>query len=239
MATPHIEAELGEIAKVVLMPGDPLRAKFIAETFLDNPVQFNTIRNMFGYTGTYQGKKISVMGSGMGIPSISLYAYELYKFYGVETIIRIGSAGCYTEELDIYDTILVTGAYSESSFALYQSGNTDKIQKPNVEVTNDLKISAEKLGIEVHEGLVFSSDQFYFEEEMGNKNTQTAIDNHLLAAEMESFGLFAVANTLGKRAACLLTVSDNLVNHKATTSEERRSRLVNMIKISLEAAKEY
>lgn len=239
MATPHIEAELGEIAKVVLMPGDPLRAKFIAETFLDNPVQFNTIRNMFGYTGTYQGKKISVMGSGMGIPSISLYAYELYKFYGVETIIRIGSAGCYTEELDIYDTILVTGAYSESSFALYQSGNTDKIQKPNAEVTNDLKIAASKLGIDVHEGLVFSSDQFYFEEEMGNRNTQTAIDNHLLAAEMESFGLFSVANTLGKRAACLLTVSDSLVSHKATTSEERRSRLVNMIKISLEAAKEY
>ena len=239
MATPHIEAELGEIAKIVLMPGDPLRAKFIAETFLDNPVQFNTIRNMFGYTGTYQGKKISVMGSGMGIPSISLYAYELYKFYGVETIIRIGSAGCYTEELDIYDTILVTGAYSESSFALYQSGNTDKIQKPNPDVTNDLKVAAGKLGIEVHEGLVFSSDQFYFEEEMGNKNNQTAIDNHLLAAEMESFGLFSVAKTLGKKAACLLTVSDSLVNHKATTSEERRSRLVNMIKISLEAAKEY
>ena len=117
MATPHNQAQMGEIAKTVLMPGDPLRAQFIAETFLENPVQFNSVRNMFGYTGTYKGKKVSVMGSGMGIPSISLYAYELYKFYGVENIIRIGSCGAYTEDMQVFDTILATGAYSESTYA--------------------------------------------------------------------------------------------------------------------------
>ena len=239
MATPHNQAEMGEIAKTVLMPGDPLRAQFIAETFLENPVQFNTVRNMFGYTGTYKGKKISVMGSGMGIPSIGIYSYELYKFYGVENIIRIGSAGAFTEELDIYDTVLVSGAYSESSFALYQSGDTDKIQYPDEQLKNDLKKASDKLGIEVHEGLVFSADQFYYEDNMLPTAMKAAQDYHLLAAEMESFGLFHVAKVLGKKAACMLTISDNLVSHKETTSEERRSRLVNMIKIALEAAKDY
>ena len=123
MATPHIQAEMGEIAKTVLMPGDPLRAKFIAETFLENPVQFNMVRNMFGYTGTYKGKKISVMGSGMGIPSIGIYAHELYAFYGVEEIIRVGSTGAFTEDINIYDTILVTSAYSDSSFAKCKCGD--------------------------------------------------------------------------------------------------------------------
>ena len=123
MATPHNQAEMGEIAKTVLMPGDPLRAKFIADTFLENPVQFNTVRNMFGYTGTYNGKKISVMASGMGIPSIAIYAYELYKFYGVENIIRIGTTGAYHEDIELFDVILATGAYSESTFAKYFCGN--------------------------------------------------------------------------------------------------------------------
>ena len=239
MATPHNQAEMGEIAKTVLMPGDPLRAKFIAETFLENPVQFNTIRNMFGYTGTFNGKKVSVMGSGMGIPSISLYAYELFKFYGVETIIRVGSAGAYSDELDVYDTILVTGAYSESSYAKYFCGDDNKIQLPDEEVTKDLREAAKKLGIEFHEGLVMSSDQFYnATDELGQQAFETARKNNLLVAEMESFGLFATAKALGKKAACMLTVSDIIASHKETTSEERRTRLVNMIKIALEAAKD-
>ncbi len=235
MSTPHNQANIGEIAKTVLMPGDPLRAEFIANTFLENPVQFNTVRNMFGYTGTYNGKKVSIMGSGMGIPSIGIYSYELFKFYGVEKIIRIGSAGAFTEELDIYDTILVTGAYSESSYAYYQSGDTDKIQRPDPELCRELKESADKLGIEVHEGLVMSSDQFYYEDNMLPVALKAAEDNHLLAAEMESFALFHNAKVFGKSAACMLTVSDNLATHKETTSEERRSHLVNMIKIALEA----
>ena len=239
MATPHNQAEIGEIAKTVLMPGDPLRAKFIADTFLENPVQFNTVRNMFGYTGTYHNKKLSVMASGMGIPSIAIYAYELYVSYGVENIIRIGTAGSYFEDIDLFDVILATGAYSESSFAKYFCGNEDKIQRPSLKLNNDLRNAANKLGAKVHEGLIFSSDQFYHIGEWNDYALKTALDNRMLAAEMESFGLFAIAQALGKNAACLLTVSDNIITHKETTSEERRSHLLDMIKIALEAVQDY
>ena len=239
MATPHNQAEIGEIAKTVLMPGDPLRAKFIADTFLENPVQFNTVRNMFGYTGTYHNKKLSVMASGMGIPSIAIYAYELYVSYGVENIIRIGTAGSYFEDIDLFDVILATGAYSESSFAKYFCGNEEKIQRPSLKLNNDLRNAANKLGAKVHEGLIFSSDQFYHIGEWNDYALKTALDNRMLAAEMESFGLFAIAQALGKNAACLLTVSDNIITHKETTSEERRSHLLDMIKIALEAVQEY
>lgn len=239
MATPHNQAEMGEIAKTVLMPGDPLRAKFIADNFLENAVQFNTVRNMFGYTGTYKGKKLSVMASGMGIPSIAIYAYELYKFYGVENIIRIGTAGAYFEDIELFDVVLATGAYSESTYAKYFCGNEDKIQKPSPKLLADLKQASESMGVKVHEGLIFSSDQFYHIGEWDDYALKTAIDNHLLCAEMESFGLFAIANALGKDAACLLTISDNIITHKETTSEERRSHLLEMIKIALEAVKDY
>lgn len=235
MGTPHNSANMGDIAKTVIMPGDPLRAKFIAETFLENPVQFNTVRNMFGYTGTYKGRKVSVMGSGMGIPSISLYAYELYSFYGVENIVRVGSCGAYTEELDVYDTILVTGSHSESSFAKEFCDNEDKIQKPSDELNTKLKEAADKLGIQVHEGLISSSDVFYSSEQTLKRTMETVKKYNLLAAEMESFGLFAVAKFLGKKGACMLTVSDHLVTHKETTAEERQTRFLNMIKIALEA----
>lgn len=236
MSTPHNQASMGEIAKTVLMPGDPLRAKFIAETFLENPVQFNNVRGMLGYTGTYNGKKVSVMGSGMGIPSIGIYSYELFKFYGVETIIRIGSAGAYTPDLNIYDVLLVKGAYSESTFAKYQSGDENDMQYPSEDIVNNLRNAANKLGIEVHEGNVFSSDTFYFEDNMLPVNMEHAAAHQALAAEMESFGLFHVAKTLGKKAGCLLTISDNLVTHQETTHEERQKKLVEMMKIALEAA---
>ena len=238
MATPHNQAEMGEIAKTVLMPGDPLRAKFIADTFLENPVQFNTVRNMFGYTGTYNNKKLSVMASGMGIPSIAIYAYELYKFYGVENIIRIGTAGAYHEDIELFDVILATGAYLESTFAKYFCGNEDKIQKPSPVLLDNIRKAANKLGAKVREGLVFSADQFYHVGEWDEYALKTALDNNLLVAEMESFGLFSIANALGKNAACMLTVSDNIITHKETTSEERRSHLIDMIKIALEAVNE-
>ena len=131
MSTPHNAAASGDIAKTVLMPGDPLRAKFIAETYLENPVQFNTVRNMFGYTGTYKGKKISVMGSGMGMASIGIYSYELYKFYEVENIIRIGSAGAYTDTLKLFDLVLADSAWSESTFAKAQADVDGDIQTPS------------------------------------------------------------------------------------------------------------
>ena len=239
MSTPHNEANMGDIAKIVLMPGDPLRAKFIADNLLENPVQFNTVRNMFGYTGTYKGKKVSVMGSGMGIPSISIYAYELFHFYGVETIIRIGSAGAYTDEiLNVYDSLLVTGSYSESSFARFQSGDEEKLQLPDEELCNKLRACAKKLNIELKEGRCFSSDTFYFEDNMLPENAATAQKYNLLVAEMESFGLFHTAKVCGKKAACILTVSDIISTHVETTSEERRTSFTNMMKIALEVAAE-
>lgn len=235
MATPHISASVGEIAKTVLMPGDPLRAKFIAETFLEDVKQFNDVRNMLGFTGTYKGKRISVMGSGMGIPSISLYAHELYSFYGVETIVRLGSAGTFKPDIDVYETILVDRAYSESTYAECKCGDTDHMQYPSKEINDRLKEAAEKLGIHYIEGGIWSSDVFYYEENVMGKVLETAIEKDLLAAEMESFGLFATAKALGKKAACVLTVSDNIVTHVETTSEERRTSLLDMVKIALEA----
>ena len=235
MATPHIQAEMGEVAKTVLMPGDPLRAQFIAETFLQDVTQFNSVRNMFGYTGTYKGKKVSVMGSGMGIPSIGIYSHELFSFYGVEKIVRIGSAGAMTHDLKIYDTILVSSAYSDSTYAYAKYGEESHILEPDPELNEQLKEAAAELGIEVHEGRVWSSDVFYYADNVMPRVMKTAAENNIVAAEMESFGLFATAKQLGKKAACLLTVSDNILSHEETTSEERRSRLIDMMKIALEA----
>ena len=235
MATPHNAASAGQIAKTVLMPGDALRAKFIAETFLGNPVEFNSVRNMLGYTGTYKGKRVSVMGSGMGMPSISLYAHELYAFYGVENIVRIGSTGTYKEDIDVFETIIATGSFSESSYAKCMCGDENSFQYPDAGLNEKLKKAAEKLGISCREGLIWSSDVFYYDEKMLPGALQTAIDNDLIAAEMESLGLFATAKNLGKKAACILTVSDNIITHVETTAEERQSKLVDMIKIALEA----
>ena len=145
MSTPHNAAASGDIAKTVLMPGDPLRAKFIAETYLENPVQFNTVRNMFGYTGTYKGKKISVMGSGMGMASIGIYSYELYKFYEVENIIRIGSAGAYTDTLKLFDLVLADSAWSESTFAKAQADVDGDIQTPSAELNAEIEAAAARV----------------------------------------------------------------------------------------------
>ena len=235
MSTAHNSANMGDIAKVVLMPGDPLRAKVIAENFLSDVVQFNSVRNIFGYTGTYKGKKVSVMASGMGIPSIGIYSYELFKFYGVEKIIRIGSTGAFYKEIPLYDTILVTESYSDSNYAMVQSCDPEKIQKPSEDLNNLLREAAKKLNIDVREGMVYSSDVFYGEDN-ALIYTVAAKKAGAIAAEMESFGLFHNAKILGKEAACLLTVSDNIETKEETTHEERRMAFVNMMKIALEAA---
>ncbi|WP_407656617.1 purine-nucleoside phosphorylase [Marinitoga hydrogenitolerans] len=235
MPTPHIEVDKkGIIAETVIMPGDPLRAKFIAENFLENPVLFNKVRNMFGYTGTYKGKKISVMGSGMGMPSIGIYSYELFKFYDVQNIIRVGSCGAYTDEIDLYDVILVEEAYSESTFAKVMAGIEDKILKPSFELNEKLENAAKDLNIPIHKGRIHSSDVFYRQNFDDYKKIR---DEHgCIAVEMESFALFANAKVTGKNAACLLTVSDSLVTMKATSSEERMKSFTNMMKIALEMA---
>lgn len=234
--TPHIGVkEQGIIADTVLMPGDPLRAKFIAETYLENVVQFNTVRNMFGYTGTYKGKKISVMGSGMGMPSIGIYSYELFAFYNVERIIRVGSCGAYTENLKLYDTILVKDAYSESTFAQAMGLSDSHILSANEALNEELKQNAKTLNIPLVEGTIHSSDVFYHLESEGYKQIRDQYG--CMAVEMESFALFANAQALNKQATCLLTVSDSLVTHEATTAEERQLAFTNMIELALSLAK--
>lgn len=233
--TPHIEVkEEGVIAKTVLMPGDPLRAKFIAEKFLDDVVQFNTVRNMFGFTGTYKGRKISVMGSGMGMPSIGIYSYELFNEYGVENIIRIGSCGAYTDKLDLYDVLLVSEAWSESSYAKVQSGYDKASIEADADLNERIEAAAKALNIPVKKGCIHSSDVFYRE---NYKEFEGIRDNHgCMAVEMESFALFANAKVLGKKAACLLTVSDSLVTGELTTSEERQNAFTKMMEVALEMA---
>jgi purine-nucleoside phosphorylase len=233
--TPHIETkEKGIIAKTVLMPGDPLRAKFIADTFLEDVVQFNGVRNVLGYTGTYNGRKISVMASGMGMPSIGIYSYELYKFYDVESIIRIGSCGGYTEDMKLYDVILAKDVWSESSFAKVQSGFESDVIEGSKELNEQLIDVAKTLNIPMHIERIHSSDVFYRENFHEFKGIH---ENHgCVAVEMEAFALFHNANVLGKKAACLLTVSDNLVTHELTTSDERQLAFTNMMKIALELA---
>lgn len=234
-ATPHIEVtENGKIAKTVLMPGDPLRAKYIAEKYLENVEQFNQVRGMYGYTGTYKGRKISVMGSGMGMPSIGIYSYELFKFYGVENIVRIGSAGAYDPNLKLFDVVVVKDAYSESSFAMTQSGETRDVLPSNQELSEKLLAIAKEKGIHTHYARIHSSDIFYRE---GESIVEKMYDEKkCVCVEMESFALFHNANVLNKNAACLLTISDSLVTHEETTSLQRQTAFDEMIQIALELA---
>ncbi|PAT01849.1 purine-nucleoside phosphorylase [Candidatus Izimaplasma bacterium ZiA1] len=234
MSTPHNSAVEGQIAKTVLMPGDPLRAKYIAENFLENVTQFNTVRNMFGYTGTFQGKQISVMGSGMGMPSIGIYSYELYKFYDVENIIRIGSAGAYTKDLNLYDVVLADAAWSESTFAKTQGDYEDDLTYPSKELNERILEIAKEIKMPVTLGTIHSSDVFYRENFAVFNDIR---DNHgCVAVEMESFALFHNANVLNKKAACLLTISDNLVTHEETSADERQNAFTNMMEIALRIA---
>lgn len=232
--TPHIEAELGEIAKTVLMPGDPLRAKYIAENFLEDVVQFNRVRNMFGFTGTFKGKKVSVMGSGMGMPSIGIYSYELFKFYDVENIIRVGSCGAYTEDLDIFETVMVRAAYSESTYAKVQSGYDDQLIFPSQKLNGLIAQVASEQNIDVKEININSSDVFYVSD--GDKLNARMREMNIKAVEMEAFALFANSNLLGKNAACILTVSDSIAKGVATTAEQRETAFTNMMTLGLETA---
>lgn len=238
MSTPHIEAKKGDIANIVLMPGDPLRAEFIAKTYLENVTRFNTVRNMFGFTGTYQGKKISVMGSGMGMPSIGIYSYELFKFYDVEAIIRVGSCGAYDGSLALYDVLLADAAWSESSYAKTQDGKYDKpYTYPDQGLNQALIEAAQSLEIPLKQGTIHSSDVFY--REHFDVYKQINQETGSIAVEMESFALFHNAATLGKKAACVLTVSDSLVTHEATEASERQVAFTKMMEVALKAALNY
>jgi purine-nucleoside phosphorylase len=233
--TPHIEAKTKDLfAKTVLMPGDPLRAKFVADTYLTDVVQINGVRNMFGYTGNYKGKKVTVMGSGMGMPSIGIYSYELFAFYGVENIIRIGSCGSYTKDANVYDVIIVKDAYSESSFAKTAYGYEPETMDATEELVKDLNDAAKLLNYPVINGRIHSSDVFY--RGVGDAIQSAGVEKNCLGVEMESFALFANAKFLNKKAACILTVSDSLITHEVTSSEERQNSFNKMMEIALEAA---
>lgn len=233
--TAHNNAQMGDFAKTVLMPGDPLRAKFVAENFLENPRLVNTVRNMLAYTGTYKGVPVSVMASGMGMPSIGIYSFELFKFYGVENIIRIGSAGSYSERLQVRDVVLAEYAYSDSSYALCTSGVTDKTIHPSHELNDIILRKATEIGIDCKLAKVHSSDAFYTDPALGE---WTDIRDHTQTecVEMESFALFHNAHMTGKRAACILTISDAFYNSVALSAEDRQNSFTQMMTLALESA---
>lgn len=234
MPTPHNQAENGEIAAKVLMPGDPLRAKFIAETFLEDAELVNEVRNMYAYTGSYKGTPVTVMASGMGMGSMGIYSYELFSQYGVEQIIRIGSAGAYSEELKLKDVVLAESVWSESTFARTQNGYEEDVVLPDASLNEKIINTAEKLEIPVTLTRVHSSDVFYCEDnvddykEINRKHQCTCVD-------MESFALFHNANVLGKKAACLLTISDSFPLGEKASPEERQTAFTDMMKVALEA----
>jgi len=230
--TPHIEAKKEEIAKIVLMPGDPLRAQFIAENYLEDAVQVNNIRNMLMFTGTYKGVTVTIAGSGMGVPSIGIYSYELFKFYDVDTIIRIGSSGAYSQDLKLYDVILTTEAYSDSSaFSRLVTGEETHLIAATPEVNQSIREAAQTLKLTLHESRVHSSDVFYGIRPL----EETVAVTGAACVEMESYGLFVNAKATGKRAACLLSISDHLVTGEVTTAHERQTAFDEMIKVALES----
>lgn len=235
MSTPHIEVnDKNLFAETVLMPGDPLRAEYIAKTYLTDVVKINNVRNMYAFTGNYKGKKVTVMGSGMGMPSIGIYSYELFDTYDVKNIIRIGSCGSYSPSCKVYDVILATAAYSESTFAKTAFGYQDSIIESDPFLFSKIEESAKKLNYPIIKEIIHSSDVFY--RTQGNVFTDVRDKYGCVAVEMESFALFANARKTGKRAACILTVSDSLVTHEVTTSLERQTSFNKMMEIALETA---
>ena len=234
MATAHNEANLGDIAKTVLMSGDPLRVKAIAEKYLDNPKLVNKIRNIYAYTGTYKGKEVTVMAHGMGIPSMGIYAYELFKFYEVDKIIRLGSCGAYSEDLNLLDILLVDKSYTESNFSYELNNEKVNETESSKDVNDKLKEAANRLGINLVEGNVMSTDCF----DWYVKDIKVLLDrlpNDVIAAEMESFALFYLAEKFNKKAACLLTVVDSHYKKEELSAEDRESKLDNMALVALES----
>lgn len=237
MSTPHNEAILGDIAKTVIMPGDPLRAQYIAENFLENAKLVNQVRGMYAYTGSYQGKEITVMASGMGMPSMGIYSYELYQFYGVKNIIRIGSCGGYKPELKLFDIVLSEKVFSESNFALTLNNDNCHIVEANQELNSKIKATAEETEISFVSGNTVCTDCFdVYMTDVNEFLARIPKDFNPLSAEMEAFALFYVAKVLHKNAACLMSVVDSKYIKEIATPEERQNGLNNMIKLALNTA---
>ncbi len=233
MSTPHNSAVSRQIAETVLLPGDPLRAKFIAENFLDDVEQFNAVRNMFGYTGTYNGKKVSVMGTGMGCPSIGIYSYELIHTYGVKNLIRVGSCGAYDPNLKLYDIILAIGASTDSNYAAQYALPGIYSATASWELLSKAKKAADDNNIHTVVGNIVTSDVFYHDDSDSWKKWAKM---GCLAAEMETYALYCNANRAGVNALTVLTVSDSIANHTETTAEQREKGFKDMMKIALELA---
>ena len=233
MSTPHNGAEKGDIAKTVLMPGDPLRAKYIADTYLKDVKCFNTVRNMFGYTGTYEGKEVSVMGGGMGMPSIGIYSFELYHFYDVDQIIRIGSAGGISDKVKVRDLVIGMGASTNSNFASqYKLPGTFAPIADFGLLRKAVEIAEEK-NIPIAVGNILSSDTFYTDDETANDQWKKM---QILCVEMEAAALYMNAARAGKKALCMLTISDHLYTGEALSAEDRQTSFHEMMEVALKLA---
>jgi len=232
----HIDCTKEEIAETVIMPGDPLRAKYIAEKYLKNAVLVSRARNMFAYTGTYKGKRVSVMGSGMGMPSMSIYAFELFYFFGVKRIIRIGTCGGLIEEMNVPDLILATESYNEGNFAYSYNGDPTHFAYPSKDLNEKILSVAEEKGKKLFTGTVMSTEQFGFYSDNEHVLSRVPSDTTIIGEEMESFALFHIASSFGLESACILTVVDSKFKDTFMTIEERERSLDDMIMIALDAA---
>ena len=226
--TPHIGAKYGEIAETVIMAGDPLRAKLMAEKFLENPVQFNNVRSMLGFTGTRNGKRVSVMGHGMGMPSIGIYTYELYNFYGVKTIVRVGSAGSLHKDLHVGDLMIAMGACTNSNYAMQYELPGTFAPIADFGLTRSAAEACERFGYRYKVGNVFSSDVFYSE----NAHNDKWINMGVLAVEMEAAALYMNAARSGNRALAICTISDHIITGEVTTAEERQNTFTKMMDVA-------
>ncbi len=228
----HIAAKPGQIAETVLLPGDPLRAKYIAETYLEDVEQYNSVRNMFGYTGTYKGKRVSVQGTGMGLPSIMIYANELITEYNVQNLIRVGSAGAIQKDIHVRDIVIAQGATTDSSVVSNTfNGQVNFAPICNFELMHNAYMVAKERNLSVHVGNVLSSDRFYNEE----LNKQKLADYGVLAVEMEAAGLYLLAAKYNRKALALLTISDHILTGEETTAEERETTFDDMMLVALES----
>ena len=226
--TPHIGAKFGEIAETVIMAGDPLRAKFMAEKYLENPVEFNHVRGMFGFTGTYHGKRVSVMGHGMGMPSIGIYTYELYNFYGVKTIIRVGSAGSINMDLHVGDIAIAMGACTNSNYVNQYELPGTYAPIADFALVRGAAEACERFGYNYMVGNVLSSDTFYSDNPQNDKWMKMGV----LAVEMEIAALYMNAARAGKRALGICTISDHILTGEATTAEERQTTFTHMMDVA-------
>ena len=226
--TVHISAKKEDISNIVIMPGDPLRAKLVAEKYLNDYKQINSTRNMFGYTGYYKGKKVTVLASGMGNASMGIYSYELFNDYDVDYILRVGTAGAYTDELDLFDLILVDKSYSNSAYGINVGYENNFIESSN-KINSIIEEYAKENGIHITKGNIHCTDTFY------NKGYSEYLKYNCLGVEMETFALFVNAKILNKHASAILTVSDSLVTKKMISSEEREKSTMKMIELALDS----